>query len=438
VRAFYPRIAPLVSIRFKRCARSELYTLPKTAPSMRRAAVVVVVAYLAVAVDTASRGVAQQPAAGSPVTIPFELAARHVIVTVSVNRSRPLSFVLDTGASAAIIRTDVAKELGLSLQGGVNAGGAGPGKQAGSRVSSATWSLPGLTGFAQPVLLALPLPELPSALGRDVDGIMGGEFIKQFVLELDYEARTIGLHDPATFVYGGRGDALPLEFTPSGHPVVRAIVTPVGGKPLEQSFMLDTGSGLALALHSPFVVEHDLLGPASTTIRAIGMAGAGGRSVGRLGRVAALQLGSFTIKSPITLFSQDNGGAFANRALAGNIGAQITIKFRLVLDYGRQRLILEPSSKFAEPFDRAVSGLALRADRPGYHTFRVHEVLEDSPASDAGIKEGDIISSIDGTPAESLALATIDEWFERPIAYELTIRRAEQTIKVTLTPRRLI
>jgi C-terminal processing protease CtpA/Prc len=65
-------------------------------------------------------------------------------------------------------------------------------------------------------------------------------------------------------------------------------------------------------------------------------------------------------------------------------------------------------------------------------------VLEDSPASDAGIKEGDIISSIDGTPAESLALAPIDKWFERPIAYELTIRRAEQTIKVTLTPRRLI
>jgi hypothetical protein len=121
---------------------------------MRRAAVVVVVAYLAVALDTASRGVAQQPAAGSPVTIPFELAARHVIVTVSVNRSRPLSFVLDTGASAAIIRADVAKELGLSLQGSVNAGGAGPGKQAGSRVSSATWPLPGLTGFAQPVLLA--------------------------------------------------------------------------------------------------------------------------------------------------------------------------------------------------------------------------------------------------------------------------------------------
>jgi hypothetical protein len=46
----------------------------------------------------------------------------------------------------------------------------------------------------------LPLPELPSALGRDVDGIIGGEFIKQFVLELDYEARTIGLHDPATFI----------------------------------------------------------------------------------------------------------------------------------------------------------------------------------------------------------------------------------------------
>src|SRR5262249_59561940 len=86
----------------------------------------------------------------APVTVPFELVSRHILVKVSVNQSRPLSFVLDTGANLAIVRMDVAKKLDLSLQGSVNAGGAGAGTQAGRRVSNATWTLVGLERFRQP------------------------------------------------------------------------------------------------------------------------------------------------------------------------------------------------------------------------------------------------------------------------------------------------
>src|SRR5262245_39538878 len=72
--------------------------------------------------------------APAPVSIPFEPAARHVIVQVTVNGSRPLSFILDTGAHAAIIRTAVAQELNLKLEGTVGVGGAGGGSQRGSFV----------------------------------------------------------------------------------------------------------------------------------------------------------------------------------------------------------------------------------------------------------------------------------------------------------------
>jgi hypothetical protein len=176
--------------------------------------------------------VSQRPAA-APVTIPFELATQHVIVKATVNGSRPLAFVLDTGASAALVRMNVAKELGLSLFGEVNARGAGPGTQTGSRVRDAKWSLVGLERLAQPISLALPLPELPSAFGRDVDGIIGGEFIRQFVVELDYQARHLRLHDPATFEYSGRGETLSIEVNANGHPVLEATVTPSSGKPLQ-------------------------------------------------------------------------------------------------------------------------------------------------------------------------------------------------------------
>jgi len=405
---------------------------------MNRALIALIIPLATAGALERGRTAVPQRATPAPVAIPFELAPRHIIVKVRVNDSRPLSFVLDTGANAAIVRMATAQQLGLSLQGSVNTGGAGGGTQVGQRVRDATWSLVGLEGFAQPVRLALPLPALPSRLGRDIDGIIGGEFIKEFVLELDYQARTIVLHDRRRFRYAGPGQTLPLEITSNGHPVVKAAVTPLDGKPIEHRFLLDTGSGGALVLHSPFVREHDLLGSQVRTIRAIGMAGAGGRTVGRIGRVETLRIGSFTIARPLTLFSEDTAGAFADRSAAGNIGAQITNRFRMFLDYAGRRIILEPSPALDEPFDRAFSGIALQAEGPAYRIFRVMEVLEDSPATEAGIQEGDVITSIDGIAADTLTLAAITAILEEPVARELTISRAERTLKVTLTPTRLL
>lgn len=387
---------------------------------------------------TAPPQIAAQGAASQAVAIPFELATRHVIVKVTVNNSRPLSFVLDTGASVAMIRTDVARELGLPLYGSARIGGAGPGTQEGSLVKGATWSLVGFDGFSQPLALALPFPELPAAMGRDTHGIIGGEFIKQFVLELDYQSRIIRLHNRQTFAYAGPGETIPIEFNRDGHPVLEAAVTTMDGRSIVRRFHLDIGSGRALVLHSPFVAEQNLLGPHSTTIPAIGMRGAGGRTSGRIGRVAALRIGSHTIDRPITVFSQDKAGAFANASLAGNIGAEIVSRFRTFFDYGRRRIILEPSSIFGEPFERAFSGLSLRAEGADYRTFRVREVLEQSAASEAGIREGDVITAINGTPASELTLSTINEMLEKPVAYKVTLRRDDETVSVALTPRQLI
>lgn len=140
----------------------------------------------------------------------------------------------------------------------------------------------------------------------------------------------------------------------------------------------------------------------------------------------------------MTLFSEDKEGAFAATALAGNIGAQIASKFKVFLDYSHRRIILEPNATFAEPFERAAGGLRLYAEGPTYRTFRIKNVLEGSPASEAGLQQGDIISAIDGRPASALTLSRVNEMFERPVSYKLTVRRGEQVLNVSLTPRKLV
>jgi hypothetical protein len=377
-------------------------------------------------------------AAAAPVTIPFELVTRHIVLKVSVNNSRPLSFVLDTGDKYAIIDLDRARELGLKLQGEVKMQGAGSETPSGAFVRDASFTIPGLPGFSQTVNLALPVARMAPKFGHDFDGIIGEDFIKQFVVEIDYPARVIKLHDKSKFNYTGSGESVPLKLNSAGHPIIEAELTPMNSDPIRGNFVVDIGSGAALSLYSPFVAQRRLLDSNLKTIKSIGAGGAGGQIQGQVGRVSEFRIGKFKISQPITLFSQDKAGAFASAALLGNIGAQIMSKFRIFLDYENDRMILEPGAAFAEPFDRAFSGLSLQAEGKEYRIFRVLDVLENSPATEAGLQRNDIITAIDGRAAAELTLTRLNEILERANSYTLTVQRGEQTLQIKFTPRKLI
>jgi hypothetical protein len=375
----------------------------------------------------------------SPVAaIPFQLANRHIVLQVQVDNSAPLSFVLDTGDQFAIINLDRARELGLRMDGQIRMGGAGSGVSTGAFVRGSSFTIPGFAGFSQPLTLALPIGKMAPRFGQDFDGILGSDFIKQFVLEIDYPARVLKVYDQDKFNYSGPGESIPITLNSAGHPIIEAEVTPVGRPPVTGKFVLDVGSGGALALYSPFVARQNLLGPNVPTIKAIGVGGAGGEVSARVGRVTELKIGRFRISKPITLFAEDKVGAFADPTLVGNIGQQIAGKFKLTLDYSHKRIILEPNDSFNEAFDRASGGLSIVAEGKDYRTFRIADVLENSPGTDAGLQKDDVIAAIDGKAAADLSLTRVLELFERPVPYKLTVRRGLRTLQVTLMPRKLV
>jgi hypothetical protein len=384
-------------------------------------------------------GLSQQtaPVTSREVSIPFEMVTRHIVVKVTVDKSRPLSFVFDTGAGRGIIDIDRAKELGLTLHGRIGVGGAGAQTQTGAKVRDARWSFVGLENFSQPISLTFSLANIAARFGHDFDGIIGSEFISQFVVEVDYEARLLKLHDKSKFKYTGAGESIRVQLNEQGHPSIEAEVTPIDSKPIRARFVLDLGSGGALALHSPFVTEHNLLDGKNKTIRAIGVGGAGGQSTGRFGRVAELKIGTFRISNPTTLFSEDKGGAFASSSLAGNIGQRIAGKFKLFLDYDNRRIIFEPTKSFAERFDHVTPGFALRAEDKNFKTFRITDILENAPASEAGLQKDDLIMKVNEKSNSDLTITKLQELFEQPTPYKLTIRRGDETLHVTLVPRRM-
>jgi C-terminal processing protease CtpA/Prc len=101
-------------------------------------------------------------------------------------------------------------------------------------------------------------------------------------------------------------------------------------------------------------------------------------------------------------------------------------------------MILEPNASFKNPIGPVSPGVAIVAEGPDYKMFRVTELLEDSPASEAGLKAGDIVMSVDGRRASELNLTMLHELFEKPSPRKLSVRRGELTLEITVTPRRLI
>ena len=64
-----------------------------------------------------------------------------------------------------------------------------------------------------------------------------------------------------------------------------------------------------------------------------------------------MQLGRFLLKDPPVGLSLDKEGSGASEENDGLIGGEIFRRFRVILDYSRQRMILEPNKSFNDPYD---------------------------------------------------------------------------------------
>ncbi len=130
-------------------------------------------------------------AAASSVTaeLPLHFSDGLLWTEVSATQStEPLHFLVDTGASVSVLNLTTAKRLGLRL-----------GQKA--RVTAVATNLTGhwpvrLSAHAGTLrlpgdYLALDLGKLSGSCGRPVDGLIGADFFRNRVVEINYAARTL-------------------------------------------------------------------------------------------------------------------------------------------------------------------------------------------------------------------------------------------------------
>jgi hypothetical protein len=374
------------------------------------------------------------------VEIPFEIASNKPWVQVRINGSEPRWFILDTGCrGTSVIARRCAEELHLALEGEQETSvGAGEGVRLGvSATHDVTLDVGGST-FTAPLLAVFPFDHVEPYEGRALDGLLGEDFVRLHVLEIDYARRKIRLYDPASFAYSGRGASIPVAFD-EGLAVAHATLTPPRGEALPCRVVIDTGVRTTVIWYHPFVLAHDLVSTQPRVVTGTIGGGAGGETKGDIGRIAALTIGSLAIPNPAAVFSRDTSGVFAGSEEDGIVGGEILRRCKLTLDYAHERIFLEPYAGEFAPFEYDMSGMFLVSAAPDFRRVIVQSVAEGTPAGEAGLAKGDEIVAVDGQKVGERTLDDLRELFKASGAIRrVSVKRGAEQLELRLTLRPLV
>jgi Aspartyl protease/PDZ domain len=363
--------------------------------------------------------------------IPFTMEANHIVFKVSVNGREPMAFILDTGADQEVIDEKRMAAFGLKAYAGTTTTGGGNSAPY-NYAKDATFTLPGVALSRQHVAV-IDQTGLERALGVPFGGILGYDFISRFVVEIDYAKKLITLHDPQKFNYTGKGFIVPVTFD-NGIPFANGTIT-VAGKSIPAYFVLDSGAAETMTLTSPFVKAHDLANLAQTNATVNRPAGLENQFFAQnnvRGRIDRLQLGQMEVRSIPINMSVNTSGAYASENFSGTVGESIFSRYRVFLDYARNRVIFEPTPEVDKPFpERRTYGLSLLASGDDLHTYTVSAVRPDSAAASDGFKKGDVVSALDGKPAQQFTLAQLrDALSQEGTKHSMTVVRGGANVDV--------
>jgi predicted aspartyl protease len=376
--------------------------------------------------------------------LPFDDVEGAVLVQATLGfpsvRDTSGPMLLDTGAGYLAVDLELSRVLGLSDSAAPVAA-----------VGMADRPLPRLqlgglqVDQVQPVL-TIDAGIVRRVTGRPVLGLLGQSLLRDRVVILDYASGTLVLLPPgpdssATQAAIGAAlspmaEAVPFRLVGDGKAVLRVRVGGVDGTPpTELSLILDTGATKTVLFRR--ALDRRLPGWVSwPSIRGLGAPTLTGVARARVVRVPSVDPGrgrGAVSRSGVdaAVIDGDLPGALESalgEPVDGLLGYSFLKHFRVALDYPRRLLWLDPSqggvpdraSEYCHP------GIQLE-DALG--SLRVTAVADGSPAARAGIRPGDELLAVDGSPVAGSEVVEVGRRLEGDpgTRVELRLRRGSRT-----------
>jgi hypothetical protein len=239
------------------------------------------------------------------------------------------AFLVDTGAPATVLDNGFAQAARVRLGEDSTLRGAGGFGAISGRIADGVE----LRAGAGPRITLDPavadLAHIAQAMGRRLDGILGGDYFGRMALVLDYRTGGARFLDPGSLAPPAAATPLRIVSTP----YVRAVAIH-GGRRVEASFQIDTGSNTAVEFYAPFARRAfpQVKGEASESI---GLTGQGEK---RMARLDVFEVAGRTFNNLEANFADTLRPDDAGRDYAGIIGGPVFRGAVVTVDYARGRL----------------------------------------------------------------------------------------------------
>ncbi|MEL0225913.1 MAG: PDZ domain-containing protein, partial [Flavobacteriaceae bacterium] len=316
-------------------------------------------------------------------------------------------------------------------------------------------------------ITALVLPEsefiLSKRIGTHIDGIIGRDLFMHFPVLINYPRKYLEIN-PVRIIerWKKKITHLPLHFY-NHKPYVKLTLPQLNEPSVHGNFLIDTGLSDAIWLFSKGLdfqkthpVFEDFLGT-----------GINGDVYGERGKIPSLVIGKTLLNEIKVTYPavKTFDSLVLEKNRLGSIGAELLSRFKVLIDYPKNQLMLKPTNKTSDPFYYNLSGIELayegtqivkhrlpsveRKGNTGNNGIEIllqdsyklsfHPVLKityvrpNSPAEYAGLRSGDILIQINGRKIHEMSLEKVLAILQKEPGekIKLTVKREDHLRKFT-------
>lgn len=401
-------------------------------------------------------------------TIPFTSINNLIFIEVAVN-GVPMVFLLDSGVDKTILFSlEEVEEVRFSQAEKATFRGLGNDLQSveGLKTSNNTLSITEhFVDNNHDIYILLDQDfNISSGLGVPVNGILGFDFFKNHIIEIDYVRNKIHVYNDLNKIRKKIDRKFKkLNFSiENGKPYLTAEVILNDYKD-RLKLLIDTGNGDAVWLFQDKIPGATV--PENHFEDFLGR-GFNGEVHGKRAKLDKITFYHYTFEQPYVAFpdtlSIQNVKMVQDRA--GSLGAEILRRFTVVFDYRNQAVYLRPNSQYDESFHFNMSGIEVQHSGmewtkvavPVFQSeeernlmtdllssysytfelkpvFKIYSIRKNSPAAIAGLLKDDEILSINGKKAYKFSLQEIRNLLQskegKKIRFE--IKRNNKVLKYT-------
>jgi len=386
--------------------------------------------------------------------ISFKLINNLIVIPVEVN-GVPLSFLLDTGVSKAIIFNfvNLSSELKINETEQIFLRGLGEGDSVEAlRSKDNVFKIGDAINIRQDVFAIFdPSLNFTPQLGIPIHGIIGYDLLKDFIVEINYSKKNITFHAPEFYKAKKckKCETFNLDFSGKKPFINGSVIVAKNGPSIPVKLLIDSGGSDALWLFND--EEKNINVPKKFFIDFLGR-GLSGSVYGKRSKITSFSIGSFSLETVNTAFPDSTSISIARKFKErnGSLGGEILKRFNVIFDYPNRKITLRRNSNFRNLFNYNMSGISLehsgvrvvkelnsnQAKMPYGTTnnsaggdiinfsksykyalapsFSIVELRKGSPAERAGLRLNDIILSINNKDAHLYSIQEVTQLFYGP------------------------